>query len=69
MTDRKLYWRFVSGSPAYYLDFEDISGVRVRKKKFMLNGYDVGVTMAANPPRAAEVFADLLEEIRNQLRR
>ena len=69
LTDRKVYWRFVSGSPAYFLDFEDVSEVRVRKKKFFINGYDVGVTMAANPPRAAEVFADLLEEIRNQLRR
>ncbi len=68
LTDRKIYWRFVSGSPAYYLDYEDIEQVRVRKKKFLLNGYDVSVTMAANPPRAAEVFAELLEEIRDELR-
>lgn len=68
LTDRKVYWRFVSGSPAYYLDFEDIDQVRVRKKKFLLNGYDVSVTMANNPPRAAEVFAELLEEIRDELR-
>ncbi len=69
LTDRKVYWRFVSGSGAYYLDYEDIEQVRVRKKKFLLNGYDVGVTMAAEPPRAAEVFAELLEEIRDELRR
>ncbi len=69
LTDRKVYWRFVSGSPAYYLDYEDVEQVRVRKKKFLLNGYDVGVTMAADPPRAAEVFAELLEEIRDELRR
>ncbi len=69
LTDRKVYWRFVSGSPAYYLDYEDIDQVRVRKKKFLLNGNDVSVTMANNPPRAAEVFAELLEEIRDQLRR
>ncbi len=68
LTDRKIYWRFVSGSPAYYLDYEDIEQVRVRKKKFLLNGYDVSVTMAANPPRAAEFFAELLEEIRDELR-
>ncbi len=68
LTDRKVYWRFVSGSPAYYLDYEDIDQVRVRKKKFLLNGYDVSVTMANNPPRAAEVFAELLEDIRDQLR-
>ncbi len=68
LTDRKVYWRFVSGSPAYYLDFEDIEQVRVRKKKFLLNGYDVSVTMANDPPRAAEVFADMLETIRDELR-
>ncbi len=68
LTDRKVYWRFVSGSPAYYLDYEDIEQVRVRKKKFLLNGYDVSVTMANNPPRAAEVFAELLESIRDELR-
>ena len=42
LTDRKVYWRFVSGSPAYYLDYEDIEQVRLRKKKFLINGYDVG---------------------------
>lgn len=68
LTDRKVYWRFVSGSPAYYLDYEDIEQVRVRKKKLLLNGYDVGVTMAGNPAQAAEVFADLLEAIRDELR-
>ncbi len=68
LTDRKVYWRFVSGSPAYYLDYEDIEQVRVRKKKFLLNGYDVSVTMAGDPPRAAEIFADLLETIRDELR-
>ncbi len=68
LTDRKVYWRFVSGSPAYYLDYQDIEQVRVRKKKFLLNGYDVSVTMASNPPRAAEVFAELLEAIRDELR-
>ncbi len=69
LTDRKVYWRFVSGSPAYYLDYEDIDQVRVRKKKFLINGNEVSVTMANNPPRAAEVFAELLEELRDQLRR
>lgn len=69
LTDRKVYWRFVSGSPAYFLDFEDVDQVRVRKNKFLLNGYDVGVTMAGNPPRAAEAFAELLEAIRDELRR
>jgi hypothetical protein len=42
---------------------------RVRKNKFLINGYDVGVTMAANPPRAAEVFAELVEAIRDEIRR
>ncbi|MEM7352462.1 MAG: hypothetical protein AAF657_16805 [Acidobacteriota bacterium] len=69
LTDRKVYWRFVSGSPAYYLDFEDIDQVRVKKKKLTINGYEVGTTMANDPARAAETFADLLEEIRDQLRR
>lgn len=68
LTDRKVYWRFVSGSPAYYLEYEDIDQVRVRKKKLLLNGYDVSVTMASDPPRAAEVFADLLESIRDELK-
>lgn len=69
LTDRKIYWRFISGSPAYSLDFEDIDQVRVMKKKLTVNGYDVGTTMAADPRRAAEIFADLLEEIRDLLRR
>ena len=69
LTDRKVYWRFVSGTPAYYLDYEDIDQVRVRKKKFLINGNEVSTTMAGDPARAAEVFADLLEEIRDQLRR
>ncbi len=56
-------------SPAYFLDYEDIEEVRVRKKKFLVNGYDLGVTMANDPPRAAEVFAELLEQIRDELRR
>jgi hypothetical protein len=69
LTDRKVYWRFISGSPAYSLDYEEIRQVRVRANKFAVNGYDIGVTMAQDSPRAAEVFADLLEEIRDQLDR
>ena len=69
LTDRKVYWRFVSGSPAYFLDYGDIDQIRVRQNKLLINGYEVSVTMASDPSRAAETFADLLEEIRDQLRR
>ena len=41
----------------------------MRKNKLMINGYDVGVTMASDPSRAAEVFAEVVEAIRDELRR
>ncbi|MEM7585176.1 MAG: hypothetical protein AAF560_17435 [Acidobacteriota bacterium] len=68
ITDRRIYWRFVSGADALYLDFQDIQSAIARKNKFLLNGYDVSTTMSGNSRQAAEVYADLALALRDEFR-
>ena len=68
LTDRRMYWRFVAGSDAYFLDYEDIQTVRIRKNEFHVNGYEVGTTMSDNPRVAAERLGELIEALRDSAR-
>ncbi len=67
LTEKRVHWRFVSGSPPLSAGLEDVR-IQVRKKKFLINGQDVSVTMSANPRWSAQVFGELLEKIRDELR-
>lgn len=68
ITERRIYWRFVSGADALYLDFRDIQGAIARKNKFLLNGYDVSTTMSTDTRHAAEVYSDLALALRDAFR-
>ncbi len=68
VTDRRIYWRFVSGADALYLDFQDIQSSIARKNKFLLNGYEVSTTMSSSPRHAAETYADLALALRDAFR-
>ncbi len=68
ITDSRVYWRFVSGSDPYYIDFGDIRSAIPYNNKLVLNGYDVGTTMSSNSSYAAEVFADLMLDLRDEAR-
>ncbi len=68
ITDSRVYWRFISGSDPLYLEFRDIQSAIARKNKFLLNGYEVGTTMSSNSRHAAEVYADLMLELRSAFR-
>lgn len=68
LTDRRLYWRFVAGSDAYFLDYEDIQSVRIRKNQFRVNGYEIGTSMADNSRVAAERLGELIEALRDAFR-
>ncbi|MEM9557832.1 MAG: hypothetical protein AAGC60_26480 [Acidobacteriota bacterium] len=68
LTDRRVYWRFISGAQALYLDFADIQGAVARKNKFLLNGYEIGTTMSEDSRYAAEVYADLMMDLRDAFR-
>ncbi len=68
ITDRRIFWRFVSGSDALYLDFQDIQSSIARKNKFLLNGYEVSTTMSSSPRHAAETYADLALALRDAFR-
>jgi hypothetical protein len=68
ITDRRIYWRFVSGSDALYLDFRDIQSAIGRKNKFLLNGYDVSTTMSTDSRYAAQVYSDLALALRSAFR-
>lgn len=68
ITDRRVHWRFVSGSDPYYVDFDDIRSAIPYNNKLVLNGYDVGTTMSSNSSYAAEVYADLMLDLRDAAR-
>ena len=69
LTDRRIYWRLIAGSDPYFIDYEDISQVRVGRSGFTVNGYDVPTTLAANSSLAAERFGDMVESIAREMRR
>ncbi len=69
LTDRRIYWRLIAGSDPYFIDYEDISQVRVGRSGFTINGYDVPTTLASNSSLAAERFGDMLESISREMRR
>lgn len=68
LTDRRVYWRFVSGDDPYFLDFRDIDSAIARKNKFLLNGYDVPTTMSDDSRYAAQKHADLMMDLRSAFR-
>lgn len=68
LTDRRVYWRFVAGDQPYYLDYRDIQSAIARKNKFLLNGYDVPTTLSSDSRYAAQVYADLMMELRRAFR-
>lgn len=68
ITDSRVYWRFIKGSDALYLEFRDIQSGIARKSKFLLNGYEVGTTMSSDSRYAAQIYADLMVALRDAFR-
>ena len=69
LTDRRVYWRLIAGSDPYFIDYEDISQVRVGRSGFTINGYDVPTTLASSSSLAAERFGDMIESISREMQR
>ena len=68
ITERRVYWRFVSGAQPYYLDFRDIESASARKNQFLINGYEVPTTMSNDSRRAAQVYTDLMLDLSEEFR-